>query len=463
MASTSSSSSSSSTYYSNPARISFLSPEEIVNMETYRRSKSLEKDEKDPDIREKIVKVVTSSMPMMAMCFPPSSRIPLTSIRRIPRATITSPVEILNGDPRPATRIVSAIAGGATPVIHDSAKLSTSPEFQSCYDNVQFINKFFLEVLSINPVQTASKTMKVEIQRKMYDKDGQEEFNNAFWVGNEEAVVVTRRSPEFSPFESNFSVIAHEFGHAMIHYSSNMSYEGQSGSLHEHAGDVIGIMAKHYRSRQLASGEDTDWRIAEGIILANPRSSIRSMSHPGTAIKGTLGDDRQPNHMSRYDKNNENPHLHCGIPNKAFYLASSRIGGGSWQKAGEIWTTALQEASQRETFEMFSNRTADITKRLYGEREYDVVRKSWFDVGVCTREWEMIKTSKQKIFHENRIMRNIQSWKDYDSLHPISNAFEIGFYNVCLNIKEYCRKRIFRDLELVYSPIRLNIDRLSPI
>ena len=41
-------------------------------------------------------------------------------------------------------------------------------------------------------------------------------------------------------------------------------------------------------------------------------------------------------------------HINSGIPNKAFYLAATRLGDRSWQKAGPIWYDALVNRLRRE-------------------------------------------------------------------------------------------------------------------
>ena len=51
------------------------------------------------------------------------------------------------------------------------------------------------------------------------------------------------------------------------------------------------------------------------------------------------------------DPRNDNGgvHLNSGIPNHAFYLAATAIGGNAWEAAGHIWYTALTERLRSES------------------------------------------------------------------------------------------------------------------
>ncbi len=49
-------------------------------------------------------------------------------------------------------------------------------------------------------------------------------------------------------------------------------------------------------------------------------------------------------HLDDYvvtDEDNGGVHLNSGIPNRAFHLAATAIGGRSWETAGPIWYAAL--------------------------------------------------------------------------------------------------------------------------
>lgn len=42
-------------------------------------------------------------------------------------------------------------------------------------------------------------------------------------------------------------------------------------------------------------------------------------------------------------QDNGGVHLNSGIPNRAFYLAATSLGGYAWEKAGRIWYETLRD------------------------------------------------------------------------------------------------------------------------
>ena len=62
------------------------------------------------------------------------------------------------------------------------------------------------------------------------------------------------------------------------------------------------------------------------------------MSAPGTAYDDPiLGKDPQPADMDHYvelkeDEDDGGVHINSGIPNRAFYLAATAIGGPAWER-----------------------------------------------------------------------------------------------------------------------------------
>lgn len=193
---------------------------------------------------------------------------------------------------------------------------------------------------------------------------------------------------------TKFDIAAHELGHAIVYYTSNLTYSGQSGALNESFADIFAIMAKHCRTSTFANNPDANWNIADGLLLNTIQgTALRSMSNPGSAFRGhpSLKDDTQTSHMNQYQplpdyEDCGGVHRFSGIPNKAFYLAAREVGGHSWEKAGNIWYQALQDASKDDDFSNFACRTMAAVKELkYGAQIYHYVGKAWQDVGVDLR------------------------------------------------------------------------------
>ena len=114
------------------------------------------------------------------------------------------------------------------------------------------------------------------------------------------------------------------------------------------------------------------------------------MAAPGTAYDDPrLGKDPQPAHMSKYVrtlKDNGGVHVNSGIPNHAFYLVATALGGYAWEKAGRIWYETLRDSQLRSTagFTRFARRTLVQAGTLYGAKsvELKAVQDAWQQVGV---------------------------------------------------------------------------------
>jgi Zn-dependent metalloprotease len=112
------------------------------------------------------------------------------------------------------------------------------------------------------------------------------------------------------------------------------------------------------------------------------------MKEPGSAYDDrVLGDDIQPAHMDNYVRtlqDNGGVHINSGIPNKAFYLVATAIGGYAWEKAGRIWYDALRAPQLRPnaSFRAFAAITVRQAQVLFGGNEVKAVEEAWRSVGV---------------------------------------------------------------------------------
>jgi Zn-dependent metalloprotease len=91
-------------------------------------------------------------------------------------------------------------------------------------------------------------------------------------------------------------------------------------------------------------------------------------------------------HYVRGTADNGGVHVNSGIPNHAFYLAATAIGGHAWERAGLIWYTTLRSASitPRTRFAGFASVSVRVARRLFGVQSNEVraVRDAWQAVGV---------------------------------------------------------------------------------
>jgi Zn-dependent metalloprotease len=218
-----------------------------------------------------------------------------------------------------------------------------------------------------------------------------EEYPNAFWDGRR-MVFGDGDGEIFARFTKSLDVIGHELGHGVIEDEAALEYHGQPGALNEHVADVAGIMVKQRKLGHDAA--EADWLI--GADLRGDQfegDALRSMKAPGTAYDDPrLGKDPQPAHWRDYVRtfeDNGGVHINSGIPNRAFYLLATNVGGQSWKAPGQIWYDALRSPllTPTTTFRQFARITHRAARQRFGpgSDQAKAVRAAWADVGI---RWE---------------------------------------------------------------------------
>ncbi|WP_344950067.1 M4 family metallopeptidase [Actinomadura miaoliensis] len=214
------------------------------------------------------------------------------------------------------------------------------------------------------------------------------DYANAFWDG-QQMVYGDGDGTVFLGFTEPLDVTGHELTHGVTQYTANLDYYGQSGALNESVSDVFGSLIKQSHLGQTA--DQADWLIGQGLLGDSVNGvALRSMKEPGTAYDDPrLGKDPQPGHMDDYVetyRDNGGVHINSGIPNRAFYLAATAIGGHAWEKAGRIWYDTLTGGglSTEVDFAGFAAETVKTATRLYGAdaAETAAVKEAWSGVGV---------------------------------------------------------------------------------
>jgi hypothetical protein len=193
----------------------------------------------------------------------------------------------------------------------------------------------------------------------------------------------------FRRFTVAVDVIGHELTHGVTELTAALAYRGQSGALNESISDVFGSLVK-----QRALGQDAasaDWLIGEGLFAEGVHGvALRSMKAPGTAYDDpALGKDPQPASMDGYVEttdDNGGVHLNSGIPNRAFYLAATAIGGNAWDGAGRVWYDVLTGGTLASDadFSTFARATVAAAAARFGadSPQASAVAGAWRQVGV---------------------------------------------------------------------------------
>jgi Zn-dependent metalloprotease len=218
------------------------------------------------------------------------------------------------------------------------------------------------------------------------------DYDNAFWDGTQ-MVFGDGDGIYFNPFTGSVDVVGHELTHGVTSYTAGLTYVGQSGALNESVSDVFGSLVKQMHLGQKA--QDADWLIGDRIFTSKVRGvALRSMKAPGTAYDDpVLGKDPQPADMDGYvdlphddQHDSGGVHTNSGIPNRAFYLAATALGGNAWEAAGQVWYDVLTRPGLTKDvdFAGFATATVEAAAARFGagSSQAGAVRQAWVTVKV---------------------------------------------------------------------------------
>ncbi|NUQ85409.1 MAG: M4 family metallopeptidase [Anaerolineales bacterium] len=273
-----------------------------------------------------------------------------------------------------------------TPVRKEGDPPSSDVAVNEAYDGSGVTYDLFKDIYDRNSIDNNGMRMDSTVHyRKGYD--------NAFWNG--EQMVYGDGDEDLPPAERLFNrftiaidIIGHELTHGVTQFEAKLVYSFQPGALNESMSDVFGSLVKQRHLNQTAA--EADWIIGAGLLTENVNGvGIRSMKEPGTAYNDpVLGKDPQPGHMKDYVNtvsDNGGVHINSGIPNRAFYITATELGGYAWEKAGQIWYVTLRDKlGTNSQFQDCANLTYAVAADLFGagSLEQMAVKKGWAEVGI---------------------------------------------------------------------------------
>ncbi|KAF9526864.1 hypothetical protein CPB83DRAFT_443183 [Crepidotus variabilis] len=254
-----------------------------------------------------------------------------------------------------------------------------------CFDGFGATFKFYADIFNRNSINNAGMSL---IGTVHFDNA----YNNAQWDGSQ-MIFGDGDGIYFNRFTASVDVIGHELTHGVTQYTANLVYQGESGALNESVSDVFGSMIKQFQHNQTSA--QADWLIGEGLFTSKVKGvALRSMKAPGTAYDDpVIGKDEQ---FANYadvlkaelasDFDNGGVHIISGVPNRAFYLVASELGGNSWDRAGKIWWATLTDRrlTPSSNFQAFAKLTTEQAGNLYGESVKTAVENAWKEVGIDT-------------------------------------------------------------------------------
>ncbi len=316
-----------------------------------------------------------------------------TELRRFrPPAAMTSTTTVAGEapagpaptEPGPQREISDAQSGSEVPgqiVRSEGDPAVEDPAVNEAYDGLGTTWRLFHDVFGRDSLDGAGLPLLATVHY-------QQDWDNAQWDGTR-MLFGDGDGTVFNRFTLALDVIAHELTHGVTQYTANLTYSGQSGALNESVSDVFGALAKQFAAEQ--SAEAADWLIGAGLFTDQVQgAALRSMKEPGTAYDDdVLGKDPQPAHMDDFvstAEDNGGVHLNSGIPNRAFYLAATKIGGNSWEGAGPVWYDVLtgDQVTTEIDFAGFAALTVAAAGARFGDdsAQQRAVADAWTEVGV---------------------------------------------------------------------------------
>ena len=265
------------------------------------------------------------------------------------------------------------------PVRSEGALAVADVEVNEAYDGLGATFDFYADVYDRNSIDDAGLPLDATVH---YGR----RYDNAFWNGAQ-MVFGDGDGDLFNRFTISLDVIGHELTHGVTGDEAKLVYLGQAGALNESISDVFGSLVKQYARKQTAA--QADWLIGEGLFTSRVHGvALRSLKAPGTAYDDpVLGRDPQPATMAGYvhtSADDGGVHTNSGIPNHAFYVAATALGGYAWEKAGRIWYETLRDKRIKPTatFRQFARLTVLNAAHLFGKAEQQAMTAAWAEVGV---------------------------------------------------------------------------------
>ncbi len=285
-------------------------------------------------------------------------------------------------DPRKRRYVYDARNGHTLPgkLVMSEQKDSKDVEAREAFEGAGATYDFFDKIFSRKSIDGRGMRLVSTIH---YERN----FNNAMWTGRQ-MVYGDGDGKLFNRFTVSKDVIGHEFTHGVTQFACGLEYHDQTGALNEHISDAFGMMIKQMWLAQTVT--QSDWNIGDDLFGPNVHgTALRSMKAPGTAYDDpVLGRDPQRAHMRDYvvtADDNGGVHINSGIPNHAFFLTATRLGGHSWDVAGPLWYVALTEhLFPKAQFQDLANATVLIAGQKFGVggNVQSAVVDAWSKVGL---------------------------------------------------------------------------------
>ena len=287
-------------------------------------------------------------------------------------------------DPRRFESLLGAVAHIPVQHLYDCKKRKNLPGtpvanpttggFKTVFDTTAKVADFYRTVLGRNSVDNKGFDL---VSSLHYDKN----YDNAFWNG-QQMVYGDGDGQVFGEMYLSPDVIGHELTHGVTQNESALRYEGESGALNESISDVFGAVFNQWLNGWQA-GDARGWLIGAGIMaapaIAKGYTCLRDMVTPGA--KRCLSP--QPDSYGKIDPTAD-VHDNSGVPNRAFALFASAVGGEAWADPIKVWydTCTNRQLRADATFSEFAALTVASATRRGGPALAAKCNAAWRQVEV---------------------------------------------------------------------------------
>lgn len=282
-------------------------------------------------------------------------------------------------------------------VRNEGEQESADEDINILYDYTGKIFDFFAKEFKRNSID--GKGMDLDVMAH-YRVEKEMKLANAYWDLKDMVIRIGEGDSMRKSYAKDLTVVAHEFTHGIIQFSGGMNSTNEAGAINESIADIFACMIEQYYNWNNKEGTFPDvnvpqttanasWVVGSYLFKENhpyyqEGMAVRSLKAPGTAYDHKiLRKDDQPKHFNEYKKNGGAWH-NCSIPSHAFYLLANKLGGHSWEIAGQIWYYALLENDDPGLdLRDWAKLTKKAARKLFGRNDaFDAVKDAWDAVGV---------------------------------------------------------------------------------
>ncbi|MGK5088530.1 M4 family metallopeptidase [Bdellovibrionota bacterium FG-2] len=207
---------------------------------------------------------------------------------------------------------------------------------------------------------------------------------NAAWMGPWKMFMFGAGGDELAGFTAAVDVVGHEFTHAVVSSTSNLTYEKQSGALNEHVADVFGSMIQSYydpSSEFHLIGET----ILRGEFKAKFRA-LRDMLNPHDGLSpqpatiGEIAPEFDTSCQPSGSNDNCGVHILSGIPNRVVGLTVQKLG---WEPVRSLYYKVMTDRLRASSdFADYRDQTLDECAASLTQAQCEVIKDAFKTVGL---------------------------------------------------------------------------------